>query len=84
MVRGLTMVTSSPCAAASRQAHSAASLAWPYASTGMGMVVDSTGFEAGMPNTALDDVCTTLCTPARLAWSNSNVVPSTFTLRSNW
>ena len=47
-----------------RHAHSAASLAWPYASCGWGTVVGSTGFDSGTPNTALDDVCTTLATPA--------------------
>ena len=60
MVRGRTIDTSSPVVAARRHAHSAASLAWPYASCGRGTVVGSTGFDSGMPNTALDDVCTTL------------------------
>ena len=33
----------------------------------MGTVVGSTGLDSGTPNTALDDVCTTLATPASAA-----------------
>ena len=62
------IVTSSPFETASRHAHSAASLAWPYASTGEGTVDGRTGFTAGTPNTALDEMCTTLLTPRRAAW----------------
>ena len=50
IVRGRTMLTVETVgAAASRQAHSAASLAWPYASTGVGTVDGSTGLDSRDP-----------------------------------
>ena len=51
------------------------------ASCGAALVVGSTGLGSGTPNTALDDVCTTLATRV-LAHAFSRMrVPSTFTVR---
>src|SRR4029078_7064799 len=72
-----------PSRHASRHAHSAASLAWPYASCGLGTVVGSTGVLAGTPNTALHEVGTNLRTPTALAASSSTRVPSTLTVRNS-
>ena len=79
MVRGRTIVTSSPAATASRHSISACSFARPYDSSGRPGVASVTGFASGMPNTALDDVWTTLPTPASRAASRTFAVPITLT-----
>ena len=73
------MVTSRPEATASRHNTSASSLARPYDSRGRHGVSSVTGLESGIPNTALDDVCTTLPTPASRAATSKFAVPTTFT-----
>ena len=59
IVRGRTIVTSRPLAAASWQRCSASSLARPYASSGRPGVSSVTGLCSGMPKIALDEVWTT-------------------------
>ena len=80
IVRGRMIVTSRPCArTASRPA--ARRRAWPRRRprAGRGAVVLVDRIRSGTPNTALDEVCTTLRTPAARAASRSVRVPPPLT-----
>ena len=76
IVRGRTIVTSSPAATASRHSSSACELGPAVVLERCGGVSSVTGFDSGMPKIALDDVCTTLATPASRAASSTLAVPT--------
>src|SRR5260370_873454 len=61
------------------QRSSARNFALPYASNGRHGVSSVTGLCSGMPNTALDDVCTTFATRASRAATSRFAVPPTLT-----
>ena len=77
IVRGRTIVTSRPAATASRHSSSACELG---PAVGLERVrrrlLGRPGCDSGMPKIALDDVCTTLPTPASRAASSTFAVPT--------
>ena len=84
MVRGRTMLTSRPWAANAVAQLLAGELGPAVVlARGVGCVSSVTGLASGAPNTALDEVWTTFCTPAAALASSRLRVPSWFTLQNS-